>query len=599
MLLSHLLVNLPWALGATLATGSARESEAEVTTLIERDSSTAVLERRTQVLQNSTSISKSWQNALLYRHIPAGLQDGPLGADVSITCKSCYATAKISTSLTYSDRFDATRAIEDVTNGVKPVAKSLTQNGVGFIQSSFQGMGSSMMQDIQNVAAGRLGLELLPYPTLPFDFNLGVSSIPNITVRCQIDGLDVFAQLETSLSKGATYRINLFTSKTRSTFMVSKSLFLDLSAALDLIIDAPAALSMASGFHIKLSDGFLMESKLFATSPPQVTSNGSQFEFMPVSITTDGAEMSATLQLRVDTGFTYDTANLTVFNQTFSFSAGIESSMVANVATFSTNVTRGGKNCDLQAVEAYHLGVGAAAGANMRAGTQTWGSTPNTTTGIASTTLDAVCATKISQGATTTTSAGSNRVRQALIPTTISTTQIFVGQACVSSGLVDCPVSLQTTTTFPAVLTISTEVPSGVTPTLPQTTLNSVVATSKFGTQMRSIAPSPTASTSAGETVLGGSTGGVSNKVIIGVAVGLGVPFLLALITIAVMYYRSRRAGLRRRLPENLSLASSSPSRQGQKESRTIFDYSSDPLPFGAYGHKAANVTVSVERNYA
>jgi hypothetical protein len=84
MLLFHLLVNLPWALGATLAAGSARgdelqllsdalqskEAEAKTSILTGRDSSTGVLQRRTQVLQNSTTISKSWQNALLYRHIP-------------------------------------------------------------------------------------------------------------------------------------------------------------------------------------------------------------------------------------------------------------------------------------------------------------------------------------------------------------------------------------------------------------------------------------------------------------------------------------------------------------------------------------------------
>jgi hypothetical protein len=194
-----------------------------------------------------------------------------MDADVTITCTSCYTTAKVTTSLTFSDKFDATKGIEGVTNGVQPVTKQMTQNMVDLISSDFQSSGSTVMQDVQDVAQGTLGIEMLPYPTLPFDFNAAIASIQDITVRHQIDGMELFMQLETSLSKGATYEINLFTSKSQAPLKISDSLMLGVTAELDLIIDAQSAMDMTNGFHIQFNDGLLMEMKLFANTPPHVT----------------------------------------------------------------------------------------------------------------------------------------------------------------------------------------------------------------------------------------------------------------------------------------------------------------------------------------
>lgn len=128
-----------------------------------------------------------------------------------------------------------------------------------------------IMQDIQDVAEERLGMEMLPYPTFPFDFNAAIASISDITVQHQIDGMEMFLQLETSVSKGATYEINLFASKSQAPLQISDSLFLGVSAELDLIIDAQSAMDMTNGFHVQFNDGLLMEMKLFANTPPHVT----------------------------------------------------------------------------------------------------------------------------------------------------------------------------------------------------------------------------------------------------------------------------------------------------------------------------------------
>jgi hypothetical protein len=245
--------------------------------------------------------------------------------------------------------------------------------------------------------------------------------------------------------------------------------------------------------------------------------------------------MSATLRLGLHTGFIYQNANISAFGQNFTLKAGIESGAFANVATFSTNVSQGGKDCDVQAVQSYRFDVGAASGANLRAGTQRWGPTPNKTNNFLSMAGDTFCATTGSSAVVTPTPTTNNKARQAAVTTTISTTQVFVGQACMSSGLVNCPVSLQTTATFPTMLTLVTALPSGVTPTFPQTVLSSVVSTATFGRQVKNMSPPPSPSSTAdasadtSSSIIDGYTGGISNKAIIGVSIGLGVPLLVVL----------------------------------------------------------------------
>jgi hypothetical protein len=89
-------------------------------------------------------------------------------------------------------------------------------------------------------------------------------------------------------------------------------------------------------------------------------------------------------------------------------------------------------------------------------------------------------------------------------------------------------------TTF--VSTLSTMVPSGTNVTYPESTATSVSRTIAFGKSVNQVgstsgAPSSYLPGATGFTgTLKGSHGGVSNKVILGVSIGLGVPVLLTLV---------------------------------------------------------------------
>lgn len=128
---------------------------------------------------------------------------------------------------------------------------------------------------------------------------------------------------------------------------------------------------------------------------------------------------------------------------------------------------------------------------------------------------------------------------------------------------------MQATSVTTTTKTLVTSVPKGVDATFPAETANTVGSTSPFGKNANKVKatsgepvsfvpppPPPTPTTSPAATTKGGddggfkqdveeivddvkgwldkSTGGVSNKVILGVSVGVGVPFLVAIIVALV-----------------------------------------------------------------
>ena len=234
------------------------------------------------------------------------------------------------------------------------------------------------------------------------------------------------------------------------------------------------------------------------------------------------------------------------------FSTGIEAEVWADVAQFVTNVTAvpDSETCALQVVEEYSMLLGANAGATLALGDHTWGPAPSTQIPIWYTTLVDACAgaksTVTTTGAAVTSAPAVRRDDNGL--TTTTTKETYTATVCVSTGLVNCPVSLQSTVKNTVTKTLVAAVPTGSEAAFPAITQNAVVSTVAFGKNVKemtatsgspvSYIPKPSSTdtstvskhTSTISGVLEGEKGGVSNKVIIGVSVGVGVPVLIMII---------------------------------------------------------------------
>ncbi|CCC12685.1 unnamed protein product [Sordaria macrospora k-hell] len=245
------------------------------------------------------------------------------------------------------------------------------------------------------------------------------------------------------------------------------------------------------------------------------------------------------------------------------------------------------EECKLKVEAFYTFALAVAAGATIEALGNTWGPSPNSSIPVFHTQIGAFCATLTTPTATVTatTTAGLEERRsprlnwlprmtspplldrllgrreEELVTTTISSTATFFGQICKSPGLVNCPVSLQESTTMKSVMTLVTVVPDGVIPTFPATQMDSVSSIPEFGPNVHkmisSVSGPPTSYNpsatdegflpKASEAIqdvkdfLDKDTNGVSNKVILGVSLGLGIPVLIGVIAGLVHLIRRKR----------------------------------------------------------
>jgi hypothetical protein len=252
-----------------------------------------------------------------------------------------------------------------------------------------------------------------------------------------------------------------------------------------------------------------------------------------------------------------DTPSINVFGVNLGppeVQAGIEVAVFANIAEFNTNITYAAddEECKLKVIQEYNFAVGAIAGASVAVEffneTKTWGPVAEVSTAVFTTTLAEVCGIQGKPTAAQATITPAPERRQDLTETVISTEITRSGVSCRIQGPANCPNSEQVTTSTKFSSTITTSVPSGVEATWPVETSNAVNETVAFGTQAKTmiavsgkptpyIAP-PSEDGSADVSTYGsveahgvdGTTAGVSNKVIIGVCVGVVIPVLAAII---------------------------------------------------------------------
>lgn len=284
--------------------------------------------------------------------------------------------------------------------------------------------------------------------------------------------------------------------------------------------------------------------------------------------------LSATLRVGLHAGVAVDSDKLGPF---LTASAGTEALVYADLAEFTTNITAtttpdddGGddKGCRLRVQQVYQLALGAAAGATIAIGPETWGPDPETKIPIYYTTLADECAVSApkttSSGAVVTSSISPSTTPTAIAAradadsettTTLTSQVVYTGIVCLSPGILDCPATLQRTTKVTKTTTLVMTLSDGAAAaSFPATTHDTISKTIPFATDnVKSIAastgapvsyvppppppPPPTPSTTAPANPKDPNSNtqspdkdkganGVNKGLVIGLSVGLGVPFL-------------------------------------------------------------------------
>ncbi len=249
------------------------------------------------------------------------------------------------------------------------------------------------------------------------------------------------------------------------------------------------------------------------------------------------------------------------------FSAGLQVGAFAHVAEFTTNVSYASQDaeCDLAIEQMYTFALGAAAGATVAVLDHTWGPSPETTKPIFYTTLASACALQPTPKTTAPSNysltAPLNR-RDGMSTATVTRDIVRTGVNCLSKGMINCPASLQNTTTSAASTTFTAVVSSGTDEEdipLPSPYHTAVTTTATFGEKAVKLPvstgvpvsyippppPKPTGNITTHD-ILPDNLTGFDRKMIIGLSVALGMSVLIALVLTSL--YVSHRTTSRRSL---------------------------------------------------
>ncbi|KAK8848383.1 glycolate oxidase [Apiospora arundinis] len=498
------------------------------------------------VFSNRTSFEKSWDGATLFSyHETSKKGNATVAAGVDIVCASCYLKAKATAELSIDKSFNTSAAFHNLTKQVSTQFDNATDTAVEWV-------GDYVKNTFVNLKDGIDWDDFAP-PPIDVDFNIAIPHMPECRLKFNFDGLELYMLLDSKLSAGVTYHLNMYSSNTPIGISAGKELDIGVIFSVDLVLTADAEVHMQSGFHIKLDDGASFSLAMFADNLTDTTFKGGKFEFLPVTVRAAGGVLKAVLRLGVHAGVNVKTPETGIPG--LEASAGIEVGVFAHVAEFVTNVTVPSSNpdrkdhgdCALRVMESYQLAIGAAAGATVAIAGEKWGPVPQTVVPIFYTTLAGACAA--SHAAQPTTTTVTTTAAAAVVPpvaprqktgdgdlktTTLTTKVVFTGVACRSPGLVNCPVSLQKTTKATSTRTLVTAVPPGVKATFPPTTHASVATTVNFGSRAKklyettgspsSFVPQPTSSTDK----VVDAVHGVDKRVIVGVSVGVGSFVIMA-----------------------------------------------------------------------
>ncbi|KAJ0425217.1 hypothetical protein BJY00DRAFT_274984 [Aspergillus carlsbadensis] len=539
---------------------------------------------------NRTHLTKSWADATLFSlglGTTTSTTNNSTGTDqtlelesaLTVICTACYINGSVTGTLNITNDFNLTSAVSSLGDEISNVTSSALDQLSSFAENATHAVLDAItdfsIDDGDGFGFGFDDLDLPAWPTLDLDFDLDeMDGFPDVHAQIEFTDLELYLELDVILSAGATYTLNLFTSQSVAGIKIP-GLEAGVLFKVDLVLIAEAEIDVSSGFHVKLDQGLLLDFALFKRDVGGVTLPGGLLEFLPITITGSGS-LRALLQLSTSIGFELATPGLAFLADIpgldIGFSTGVSAEVFAYVADLQLGVnatTDDDADCALEAVAQYTLAVGAAAGATVAVHTYQWGPAPSVTVPVWYTTLGSFCAgersdtstsstiTSSTSGALPTPTRGLLEERQRttdeapeLHTITLTSSTKYTLTGCRSTGLANCPASLQTTTSTQREMTTVLTVESGVTPSFPVSTFSTLSAAIAFGENVRSLGALsgvpvsyvPPRETETETAVSGGedededelgeeeeSSDGNDDKLIIGLSVGLGVPVLLGL----------------------------------------------------------------------
>lgn len=184
---------------------------------------------------------------------------------VEIVCTTCYITGVASAKVS-AGRFNMSSVVVQTVDEIGETFENFTVAVLDYIGDFVEDVGDEVGDwagDAVTLDFHDIDFDDIEMPTLDYDFSMDIPALPEVNLRFGFDALELYMELDTTLSLGSTYTYRLYTSNTPIGVGISDDLELGITFSVDLILTADASIDVSSGFHLKLDDGLAVDIALF------------------------------------------------------------------------------------------------------------------------------------------------------------------------------------------------------------------------------------------------------------------------------------------------------------------------------------------------
>ncbi len=141
---------------------------------------------------------------------------------------------------------------------------NITDTAIAFVKSH--------LKDAVNELEDSFHVDQYAFPTVDLDFNIPqLPSIPEVSMRFELDALDLYLEIDTVLSIGATYTLPLYISETPIGASLGDVADGGVIVEIFLVIDVHAQIDISSGFHLKVDDPIIIDIEMFSQNVSKIT----------------------------------------------------------------------------------------------------------------------------------------------------------------------------------------------------------------------------------------------------------------------------------------------------------------------------------------
>lgn len=185
---------------------------------------------------------------------------------MEITCVTCYVKAAATAELAVNGTFDVGDMIKNVTGQIKEEFKNLTET----TRSSIKAWAGNIVDELFD---GELDSDDFSFDnfTIDKDFDIDIPPLPEVNLLFQLDHLELYMLVDTTIAAGATLTIPLYKSQTPlGLFVPNSDMEIGVFVTMDLILSVEGEIDLRTGFHLKLDDPIGFNIALFSRNVSRV-----------------------------------------------------------------------------------------------------------------------------------------------------------------------------------------------------------------------------------------------------------------------------------------------------------------------------------------